>query len=236
MTYGAISLAWELVTLQGMDSPRLIPLAMGFLTCLLTQPVQADGEPKVGHLVIAGAAMAVPTYFAGVAIHEGSHALVAKLSGAEILKFKVLPSREPTTGAFYFGYVSYRGKLSRGQKISFFTAPKFVDLTLLGTYAALVFTNTIPENRYGRMAMAVFATGAWVDFSKDLFTTSPNSDLIKTYNLLYLNTEWKRLPLRALQAGLSAAAAYVLFRGFDGVFERNDRERARLLPLFSGTF
>jgi hypothetical protein len=196
---------------------------------------QSD-RPETAHLLLAGTAMAVPTYFIGVATHEGSHALTAVLAGATVQEFRVLPSRDAGSGVFYFGYVNYVGEISPAAQTLFYLAPKITDAALLGTYAALVFTGALPENRYGQLALAVLATGFWVDFSKDIPAFTPHADMVKAYRRIGLESEWARLPLRVLHAGLSAGAAYVVYRGFRGVFRDRDAVDMMALPIWRATF
>ena len=131
------------------------------------RPVAADGDhPETRHLVWAGLGMAVPTYFIGVVAHEGSHALAATMVGAEVTELHLLPGVRH--GRFYFGYVRVSGLGGTGDRVLFLLAPKLVDLAMLGSYGALVLGEHTPENHYGRLALAVLATGFWVDFSKDI--------------------------------------------------------------------
>jgi hypothetical protein len=84
--------------------------------------------------------------------------------------------------------------------------------------------------------MAVLASGFWVDFSKDILSFSPHADIVKAYERLGLRTEWSRLPLRLLHAGLSAGAAYVLFRGYLGVFRPDAELGSVALPVWRTSF
>ena len=56
--------------------------------------------------------------------------------------------------------------------IAFYIAPKITDALLLGGFAALVLTVAWPNNRYAQLALTVFATGLWIDFSKDVLLFS----------------------------------------------------------------
>ncbi len=201
-------------------------------------PARADtgDRPPTDHLVWAGLGMAVPTYFTNVVLHEGSHALVAKMFGGEIVKFKVLPTTEK--GRFYFGYTAYKGRLSRNQKTLFYLAPKLLDTIMLGGFTGLVLGGALPENHYGRLALTVLATGFWVDYSKDVVTFFvPTSDLNRTFALNGLDSFWKRLPWRLLNVAVSAAGAYVVWRGYDKVFEGDPNAAAKLvMPLLDLRF
>src|SRR5262245_47050215 len=105
--------------------------------------------------------MALPAYVIGVAMHEGSHAVAAKLAGAEILEVSLLPSVRD--GHFYFGYTRWRGQLSVPAKAWTLIAPKITNATIMTGYAFLVGFDALPGNDYGSLALTVFATAAWVD-------------------------------------------------------------------------
>jgi hypothetical protein len=223
--------------------PARVSLAAGVALvvalCTARDDARADHDPpSTRNLVLAGAAMAVPAYFVGVLLHEGSHAVWVKSFGGTVTEFHVLPGRNPRTGAFHFGYVSYRGQLSRNQKAAFLFAPRLTDLVLLGGYTALVATDTLPHNHYGQLAVAVAATPVWVDFTKDVFRFGPYNDMVRLYSLYGKDTEWQRLPYRLLHAGVAAAAGYVIYRGYERVFD-NDLESpppAFIVPLTRGAF
>jgi hypothetical protein len=201
-------------------------------------PALADERPETSHLVWAGAGMALPTYVVALVAHEGSHALTAELVGADVTEVRLLPGVHPRDGKFYFGYVGVRGLRGRADRVWFFLAPKLVDLAVLGAYGAAVLTDHTPDDHYGRLALAVLATGFWVDFSKDIPAFWRHSDIVKLYDSLGATTELRRLPLRVLHAGLSAAAAYTIVRGYRDVFgeDGTDTGAALVLPLALGKF
>ena len=200
----------------------------------LARPASADQRPPVSHLVWAGLGMAVPTYILGVAVHEGSHALAARAVGAEVTEVHLLPG--VYHGHFFFGYVQTVGLRSRADQVFFLIAPKLVDLAALGGYAAMELTDSAPGNHYAHLATTVLASGFWVDFSKDIPAFWGHSDVVKLYNLWGAKSEWQRLPLRLVHAGLSAAGAYAIARGYQHVFEKDsgDGAAAVVVPLWVG--
>lgn len=196
---------------------------------------RADERPPTSHLVWAGLGMAVPTYVLGVAVHEGSHALAARAVGAEVTEVHLLPG--VYHGHFFFGYVQTLGLASRADRVFFLIAPKLVDMAMLGGYAAMELTDSAPGNHYLHLATTVLATGFWVDFSKDIPAFWGHSDVVKLYNLWGAKSEWQRLPLRLVHAGLSAAAAYAIARGYQHVFEKDGKDggaTAVVVPLWVG--
>jgi hypothetical protein len=201
-----------------------------------TEPARA--EPDDTDLVIAGLLMTPPTYVLGVVSHEGTHALAAKLVGAEVVSISFLPGRDPQTGAFHFGLTRVRGLQGKGEKIFFYVSPKIVDLVMLGGFSTLLLTDTWPENRYGQLALTVVATGFWVDFSKDVFARRKANDVVKIFDLLCMDTELERLPVRLAYLGVIAASGYALYRGYDRTFTdpTDPVPRAAIIPLVSGGF
>jgi hypothetical protein len=216
-----------------MRTPAL-PLALVALAALASP---ARAEPSDRELFYWGLAMAPPTYLVGVSLHEGSHAIAGKLLGAEITDVHLFPPRrEPRSGKFRFGWVYARGLRTRGDRILFFLAPKITDAVLLGGFAGLVFTDAWPENRYGRLALTVLATGLWVDFAKDLVAFSKHNDVVKAFGLWCL-TGWRQVPARLVYAGAVAGLGLVVARGLERTFADDDRAAApRVVPLAAAAF
>jgi hypothetical protein len=218
---------------------RIAVVLFAVATFLAPSNARADDRPETEHLILAGAGMAVPTYFLGVILHEGSHAVAARSFGATITRFQILPGRHPKTGVFYFGYAGWRGKLTRSELVFTLLAPKLTDALMIGGYTALWATDNLPDNAYGGLALAVLATGFWVDFTKDLFLHfRPTNDVTRVFHQYGRKSFWSQLPGRLVYAGLSAAGAYVVLRGYEKVFsDEDDPTRAMfLLPLAQGRF
>jgi len=194
----------------------------------------AAAEPDNKDLVLVGLAMAPPTYLVGVTLHEGSHALAGKLMGADITEIRLFPPGiDPKVNKFRFGWVYAQGLRTKGEKIFFYLAPKITDSLLLGGFAALILTNTWPDNRYAQLALTVGATGLWVDFSKDVVLFSKHNDVVKAFNL-WCMTGIKQLPARLLYGALVVASGYTVARGYQKTFgEQGD---AMAVPLLTATF
>lgn len=214
-------------------------LALPVVMVMASTPRAALADrPSDTNLVLAGAGMSVPTYFAWVIIHEGSHAIVAKAYGAKIIKFQILPGRHPINKRFYFGYVQWRGKMTTFQKIITGLAPKLPNLLYLGAYATLLGVGALPENRYAQLAFAVFATGAVLDFSKDLVAFWTPADVNIALRRAGLRSFLQQLPWRLIHIGLTAGAGYAVFKGYQRVFadEPAGATPRAIVPLMRGQF
>jgi hypothetical protein len=216
--------------------PGAVIAALALASLTASSARAEEHRPSTRALVATGALLSVPTYFLGVALHEGSHAVTARAFGATITGFRVLPGRHHRTGAFSFGYTSYRGVLSRNEKALFFLSPKLTNLVMLGGYASLVGLDALPDNAYAQLGLAVLATGAWVDFSKDVLAFRPENDLLRFHALYGREREWQRLPYRVLHAGVSLGAAYVVWRGYARLFDTGDPPATAIVPLALGRF
>jgi len=197
----------------------------------------AAAEPSNSTLVYVGLAMAPPTYVAGVSLHEGTHALAAKLVGADVDELHLFPpGTDPHTGTFRFGWTYVHGLHTRGERAFFYVAPKITDAALLGGFAALVFTGAWPHNRYGQLALTVGATGLWIDFSKDVVLFSPQNDIVHFFDQLCL-TGWRQVPARLVYAGVAGGLAYVVVRGYEKTFSEPTATATPLvLPILSSAF
>ena len=194
----------------------------------------AAAEPDNRDLFYAGLAMAPPTYLIGVTLHEGSHALAAELVGGDVTEVRLFPPGvDPRAKKFRFGWVYAQGLRTKNQKIFFYLAPKITDAILLGGFAALILTNTWPENRYGQLALTVGATGLWVDFSKDVVLFGKHNDVVKAFKL-WCMTGLKQLPARLTYAALVVASGYTVARGYQKTF--GEQGGSMGVPLLSARF
>jgi hypothetical protein len=212
---------------------RALVVCASMVVMLVASPVRA--EPSDRTLVLTGLALTPPTYLVGVSLHEGSHALAAKLVGGSVDALHLFPpGRDPSTGTFRFGWTYVHGLRSRGDKVAFYLAPKVTDAALLGGFAALVFTDAWPRNRYGQLALTVLATGWWVDFSKDVALFARTNDVVKVFDLWCL-TGWRQVPARLVYAGAIVGLGLVVARGYERTFDR-PAGATPLLPLLATTF
>ena len=223
---------------------RALLIVCGALVVSAARPADVRAEPSDRSLFVVGLGLAVPTYLVGVTLHEGSHALMGKLVGATIDEVHLFPpGRDPRVNKFRFGWVYARGLRTKTQRQLFLIAPKITDAMLLGGYAALAFTDAWPDNRYGRLALTVFATGLWVDFAKDVLLFSPTNDVVKVFRNWCL-TGWRQVPARLAYAAAVAGFGYVVWHGYTRTFttladdephaSANDRSFA--LPVMSAAF
>lgn len=194
----------------------------------------AHAEPSDERLVLTGLAMAPPMYLLGVTLHEGSHALAAKLVGATVDEVHLFPPGiDPRANKFRFGWVYARGLRGRNTKVFFYLAPKITDAIFLSTYAALYFTDNLPDNKYGQLALLVGATGFWIDFAKDVVLTSRHNDVVKAFHTWCMRG-WKQVPARLVYAALDLGFGYVVARGYQKLF--TDSTSTMTLPLVSASF
>nr|MBA3541505.1 M50 family metallopeptidase [Deltaproteobacteria bacterium] len=209
------------------------------VAALLAQPRVAHAdEPSATRLVLVGLALAPPTYLVGVTLHEGSHALAAKLVGAEVVDVRLFPpGRDPKSGAFRFGWTYVRGLATKNERIFFFLAPKLTDAVLLGGFAALAFTDAWPtDHRYGALALTVFATGLWIDFAKDVVLFSKHNDVTKALDLWCMKG-WRQIPARLVYAGIAAGLGYLVYRGYERTFDEDAAVTTpRTLPVWATRF
>ncbi|MCW5808913.1 MAG: M50 family metallopeptidase [Deltaproteobacteria bacterium] len=196
----------------------------------------ARAEPSDRTLVLAGLAMAPPTYLLGVALHEGSHALAAKLAGADVLDIHLFPpGRDPKSKTFRFGWTYVRGLKSKSDRRFFYIAPKITDTLLLGGFAALVFTNAWPSNDYAQLALTVFGTGLWVDYAKDVIAFKKTNDVVRVFDLWCMRG-WKQVAPRLLYAATAVGWGLVVARGYRRLFTDDATGTARTLPLLTASF
>lgn len=204
---------------------------------------RAHAEPSDGAVVGVGLALALPDYVAGVSLHEGSHALMAKIVGADVDELHLFPpGTDPHTHTFRFGWTYVHGLRGKGAKELFYIAPKITDSLLLGAFAALVYSGAWPGNRYGEVALTVVGTGLWVDYSKDVVLFSKHNDVVKVFDLWCLKG-WKQVPARLIYAGTVVAWGLVVAHAYERTFDAANKpldmplSAARpVVPVLTGTF
>ena len=195
---------------------------MKALLILVALCTVARAQPDDSTLVYAGLAMAPVDYVAGTALHEGSHALAAKLVGADVDELHVFPpGTDPHAKVFRFGWTYVHGLHTKADRVTFLIAPKITDALLLGGFAALVFTSAWPANKYGQLALTVVATGLWIDFAKDVVLFAPQNDVSKIFDLWCIKG-WRQIPARLIYAAMDVGFGYVVTRGYERLFDRND--------------
>ncbi|HEU0033636.1 MAG TPA: hypothetical protein VFQ53_23575 [Kofleriaceae bacterium] len=209
---------------------------VAWLVCMLATS-RADAEPSDRTLVYTGLVLAPPTYLVGVTLHEGSHAVMGKLVGAEILDFHVFPPGRDPKGIWRFGWTYVRGLETKTERVLFYVAPKITDALLLGGFAGLVLTDAWPSNRYGELALTVFATGLWVDFSKDVLAFRKSNDVVKVFDQWCMHG-WKQVPARLVYAGMIVGLGFVVARGYQRTFGEDTQSvaTARVVPIVGGAF
>ena len=201
--------------------------------CVVFGMSTAHAEPTDRALIYTGLAFAPPTYLIGVSMHEGSHALAAKLVGATVDELHLFPpGTDPHTGTFRFGWTYVHGLHTTADKVLFYVAPKITDAAMLGGFAALAFTDAWPHNHYGALALTVLATGFWVDFSKDVVLFSKTNDVVKIFDL-WCMTGWKQLPARLVYAALDVGLGLVVAKGYERTFKHDP---VMAIPLLSAAF
>ena len=204
---------------------------MRTLIVLAALTATAAAQPDNTRLVEVGIAMAPVDYLAGVALHEGSHALGAKLVGATVDELHVFPpGTDPHAKVFRFGWTYVHDLHTTGDRVTFLIAPKVTDTALLGGYAALVLAGGWPDNKYGQLALTVAATGLWIDFAKDVVLFSPQNDVTKILNL-WCMTGWRQVPARLVYAAMDVGLGYIVLRGYERLFDRNDPPVGAVTPL-----
>ncbi|MGE5183543.1 MAG: hypothetical protein ACM31C_15835 [Acidobacteriota bacterium] len=198
---------------------------------------RAHAEPSNETLVYVGLAAAPVDYLAGVSLHEGSHALAAKLVGADVDEYHPFPPGiDPHTHTFRFGWTYVHGLHTRADRAVFYIAPKITDSVLLGGFAALVYTSAWPRNRYGELALTVAATGLWVDFAKDVVLLSPLNDVSQFERETCLRG-WRRVASRVVYAAADVGLALVVAHGYVHTFERPATTAIPLvLPVLTAAF
>lgn len=181
-------------------------------------------EPSNAALVGAGLGMGLADYFLGVGLHERSHILIAAVYGAEIKRFSIWP--EINNGSVQFGYSAWVDTLSKRQEALALFMPKIVDMGIIGTYIGLLEANSLPKDKFVQLSLAVLATGALVDFVKDIASANPENDIIRFYKYAGCKKD-SEVGIRVAQGILAAGTAIELIRGYYQIFSKGENKKDR---------
>lgn len=191
--------------------------------CGATAAASASQGPPAAALVAVGVPMAIADYFLGVALHEGSHCASAELFGANCTKLSILPGRSES-GSFRLGETHWEGDLAPGQKAVVLLAPKIMDLTLMGGYAALLETGSLPRNKWGQLALVIAATGAVVDYGKHFVLRQSDNDVERVYRIWGIDKGWSRVPGEIFYGATILGGAIEVGRGWVKLFKSEPPE------------
>jgi len=118
-----------------------------------------------------------------VVLHEGSHGVVAELSGANVTEFDFIPVKLSGSGV-RFASVSFEwepGEIPSNEYALIHAAPPIAGtgLGLLGT--GLWLTDLLPDNRYGKIAFAALQAGSAINggIGEDDWATSQSPGKIQ---------------------------------------------------------
>mgnify|MGYP001563120227 CR=1 FL=1 len=121
---------------------------------------QAEDRPSNRNLVVAGMAMAVPTYVLGVSIHEGSHALMGKWIGFALMITLYLLMMAGGTLAIIYSITGYTApNILQGVLLIWASAVIFLSISFFGG----TFLSTLAN---GVLAFGLFGVaflGGWIE-------------------------------------------------------------------------
>jgi hypothetical protein len=205
--------------------------------CILAaagQNAAADSGPSNRTLVELGLGFGLIDYVLGSTLHEESHVMAAHLVGADA-DISLLPSFT-SSGTFYFAHFSdlrkngcapayLAGQAPAGCQFSdneyalIYIAPKMTDVVVFVGAMTAFERGWFADNKYLELANDVAATGALVDFGKDVFATDPERDLPRFYKYIHADSIRETVPLRVLHGTLTAAGAIELGRMYYHLFK-----------------
>jgi hypothetical protein len=232
---------------------RLLSLAVLLATNVFgVEVARAEDELSTFKANVEGAGWLFPTFTLQTVLHEGSHALAARLIGAEDVQITWLIIDGWTTGAktrwSKQSNLKLRIKKSDAESYAAFKrraalereawlrhvareeafvslAPQITNLATLTTYTLLQELG-VPSNEQLRLPLLVMAFWAWADLAAQLLPID-RQDVEKTYGRLRL-TSWQRIPFRVVHLGLVVLGGYYLSRGYNSIFD--DRNSGAATP------
>ena len=145
--------------------------------------IQADARVTKNAKVLdkkklaVGIAAFLPSYFAHVVIHEGTHALTAISQGADITTFRVWPSI--SNDHFFLGLTEafYLREPSEAKKAIFDIAPQITNIILFSATETLFATGAVNMDSYSAVLLFVFGEAAtWASFTSTIIHSADMSN------------------------------------------------------------
>ncbi len=170
---------------------------------------------------VEGAGWLFPTLTLHVVLHEGSHALGAKMMGADYVQITWLPKpgrKERCCALGTTGWVK-RGGTTEGERAFVGFAPVITNVATVAAYA-LLFEFGVPSNEHVRLPLTEVAAWAWADFALELvpYASTHVENVYKYYGL----NSWQRIPFRMVHLGLVVLGYHYLRRGQNSIFDHPD--------------
>ena len=150
--------------------------------------------------------MIIADYFGHITAHELAHSAAAKYYGAEVIDFKILPSKDDE-GNWHLGTMTYQyeiGTMNDNEHAMVAFTPTATNLVFLGLFVTSYELDLLPVNKYAKLSLAVIALGALVDLLHQTLDTRHSSDMTKAYDLWGYSDDQK----------LAARVSMGVFAGF----------------------
>jgi hypothetical protein len=202
---------------------------------------EVQSGPKNWQIALFGVGMAPVEFLLSTTLHEGSHAMLVDAFGGNITSFKPYP-HIGKNGNFYFGAVTYNNlsEISPGEDAWISAAPMILDTAVLGTYSVMSGFDLLPENKFARMGIIVFATGHWIDLLNHAISRNEFTDSASLRNYFRdhhgMNEVEANLVTRGPQIAVLAASGGFLVRDIVQIFQddpagpRRTRVRESMIP------
>lgn len=208
---------------------------------VVTESTNESEGPANWKVALFGLGLAPAQYMLSNVLHEGSHAVMIKAFGGEVTAFRPYP--HTIDGDFYFASVSWRNGenvITPGQRAWILAAPMIWDTAVLGTYSALSATRNLPENKFFRMGLIVFATGHWIDMANHVISRSDYTDSARLRRYFQehhgMNELESNLATRGPQLAVMAVSGAFIARDLVELFRdnpdpsRRTRVRESMIP------
>lgn len=160
----------------------------------------------------------VPSYFAHIALHEGSHALAIKSMGGTIVDFRVWPS--VIDDKLYFGYVRWISDqpFTKQQRAFTILAPQITNALLFCATETIFYCNQISPRSPAAPFLFVFGELIpWIDFLATIIKSSDIEHLESQAGVPHYVSGSVGAVFAAVGAYFLAKRAYAIF------FQRRSR-------------
>lgn len=161
-------------------------------------------------LAAFGVGLTPIVFFTGVVEHEASHAIVIKMSGGKIVRFKPYPHTIVSEGRddrFVWGSVGYTNaeNMTPEETALSLSAPMILDAAVISTYGGLALAGKLPKNPYGKVALLAYTSGHIIDLTTHILARNELTDTKRVERYFQENKGWSKGKSQVLVRGTQAA-------------------------------
>jgi len=192
---------------------RLALSSLVLLSLLPAREAHADNE-------VEALAWTLPSLAGYVVLHEGAHALAAKMMGAETVTFNWFPNRRAVAAVGI-----YAPNSTSGERAFSNFAPLISDLALLGSFLVISEVAGV-SNEHVLIPLTLMAAWGVGDIGIQAVPLGYGYHHVENVYRHFGLSQWQRIPFRVVHVATAVVGAYFVRRGLSRITEPEGESNA----------